>query len=117
MPDTEETIVGKITKINDNGKIYEIDLPSTATPTVASLTITGEIDNDNKATTKKFVEDSITDLKDAIDARSDVVDVVSTKAALNNYDTTSLTENDVIKVLKDESENNKTSYYKWSNNA
>lgn len=51
---------------------------------------------------------------DAIVASSDVKDVVGTKAALNSYDTKTLGDKDIIKVLQDESENNATTYYRWS---
>lgn len=51
---------------------------------------------------------------DAITASSDVKDIVGTKAELNNYDTSTLGNNDIIKVLQDESENNATTYYRWS---
>lgn len=50
---------------------------------------------------------------DALTSASDVVDVVGTKAALDSYDTSSLTDKDIIKVLNDESENNQTTYYRW----
>lgn len=46
----------------------------------------------------------------------DVVDVVQNKAALNAYDTSKLTENDLVKVLDDESKNHMQTYYKWVNN-
>lgn len=51
---------------------------------------------------------------DAITASSDVKDIVGTKAELNNYDTSTLGNNDIIKVLQDESENNATTYYRWN---
>lgn len=51
---------------------------------------------------------------DAITASSDVKDIVGTKAELNNYDTSTLGDNDIIKVLQDESENNATTYYRWN---
>lgn len=51
---------------------------------------------------------------DAINLRSDCVDIVATKAALDAYDKTSLTDNDIIKVLSDESSDSKISYYKYS---
>lgn len=50
---------------------------------------------------------------DALTSASDVVDVVGTKAALDSYDTSGLTDKDIIKVLNDESENNQTTYYRW----
>lgn len=51
---------------------------------------------------------------DAITASSDVKDIVGTKAELNNYDTSTLGNNDIIKVLQDESENDATTYYRWN---
>lgn len=51
---------------------------------------------------------------DAISASSDVTDIVGTKAELNNYDTSTLGNNDIIKVLQDESMNDETTYYRWS---
>lgn len=50
---------------------------------------------------------------DALTSASDVVDVVGTKAALDSYDTSGLTDKDVIKVLDDESDGNQTTYYRW----
>jgi len=46
----------------------------------------------------------------------DVADIVQNKAALDAYDTTKLTENDLIKVLDDESKKHMQTYYKWVNN-
>lgn len=51
---------------------------------------------------------------DAISASSDVVDIVGTYADLQNYDTTKLKDNDIIKVLQDETQGNATTYYRWS---
>ncbi len=51
---------------------------------------------------------------DALTSKSDVVDVVATKAALEAYDTTGLNDKDIIKVLADESiEGHPTAYYRW----
>lgn len=50
---------------------------------------------------------------DAITSASDVVDVVATKDALNNYDKSKLTDKDIIKVLKDESQSDTTTYYRF----
>lgn len=54
---------------------------------------------------------------DAITAASDVVDVVDTKADLDAYDTTKLHDNDIVKVLEDETHNNAISYYRWGATA
>lgn len=51
---------------------------------------------------------------DAISAGSDVTDVVGTYAELQAYDTSSLSDKDIIKVLQDETQQNATTYYRWS---
>lgn len=50
---------------------------------------------------------------DAITASSDVTDIVGSHADLENYDTTSLAPNSIVKVLQDENKNNETTYYRW----
>lgn len=50
---------------------------------------------------------------DSIVASSDVVDIVGTYADLQNYDTSKLGDNDIIKVLDDSTHNDATSYYRW----
>lgn len=51
---------------------------------------------------------------DAISSASDVVDVVGTYAELQNYDTSKLGNNDIIKVLTDETHDDAISYYRWN---
>ncbi len=48
---------------------------------------------------------------DAINSRSDVVDVVATKAELDTYDK-DISINDIVKVLQDGTHDNATSYYR-----
>lgn len=85
-----------------------------------SLTSTATVDALSAAqgkALKDLIDALDTDLQsqiDAIVASSDVKDIVGTKAALNNYDTTTLGDNDIIKVLADESQSNATTYYRWS---
>lgn len=50
---------------------------------------------------------------DAIVASSDVVDIVGTYAALQAYDPSKLHDNDIIKVLTDETRDDATTYYRW----
>ena len=54
---------------------------------------------------------------DAITSASDVVDVVSTYQDLLDYDTSKLTDKDVIKVMQDSTHSNAISYYRWVSNA
>ena len=50
---------------------------------------------------------------DAIVSKSDVVDIVGTYAELQAYDTSTLGNNDVVKVISDSTHNNAPSYYRW----
>lgn len=54
---------------------------------------------------------------DTIKAGSDVTDVVGTYENLENYDTSKLTDNDIIKVLQDETQDNAQTYYRWSTSS
>ena len=51
---------------------------------------------------------------DALAAASDVTDIVGTHAELEAYDTSKLKNNDIIKVLQDETQDDETTYYRWS---
>ena len=51
---------------------------------------------------------------ETIEASSDVVDVVGTYAELEAYDTSKLHNNDLIKVLQDETRDDAITYYRWS---
>lgn len=50
---------------------------------------------------------------DAAAAASDVVDIVDTKAELDAYNKSALTDKDVIKVLRDETQSSATTYYRF----
>ena len=50
---------------------------------------------------------------EVIEASSDVKDIVGTKAELDDYDTSTLGDRDIIKVISDETHNNETTYYRW----
>lgn len=51
---------------------------------------------------------------DALTSKSDVVDIVGTYAQLQAYDTSTLGNNDIVKVLEDSTHDNAMSYYRWS---
>ena len=118
----------KITKITLDKVQYDIDLPSDASPVIDSLGVTRqlivpEIDDskaNNEAANKGYVDTKDAHLQkqiETIKAGSDVADVVGTKAELNSYDTSKLTDRDVIKVLADETLNNAIVYYRWTNSS
>lgn len=58
------------------------------------------------------VEDEVEELKN----NPDVVDIVDTYADLQAYDTQHLTENDIIRVLQDETHDNNSTYYRFTKN-
>ena len=118
----------KITKITLDKVQYDIDLPSDASPVIDSLEVTRqlvvpEIDDskaNNEAANKGYVDTKDAHLQkqiETIKAGSDVADVVGTKAELNSYDTSKLTDGDVIKVLADETLNNAVVYYRWTSSS
>lgn len=51
---------------------------------------------------------------DTISAASDCADIVGTYTDLQNYDTSTLSDNAIIKVLNDSTHNGQPSYYRWS---
>lgn len=67
-----------------------------------------------EATAREDADNNLQTQIDAISASSDVTDIVGTYAELQNYDTSTLGDNDIIKVLQDESQNGETTYYRWS---
>ena len=56
------------------------------------------------------VEDEVEELKN----NPDVVDIVDTYADLQAYDTSTLTDKDIIRVLEDSTHNDKSTYYRWN---
>ena len=70
-----------------------------------------------KSEVKGYTDEKVQALKEEIDNRADVVDVVGTYAELRDYDKEKLTDNDVIKVLQDETHNYATTYYRWFDNV
>ena len=64
-----------------------------------------------------YVEDIKANLQEQIDEISEkggIVDIVANKAALDNYDTSKLSDGDIIQVLADETHDNANAYYKWN---
>ena len=117
MQDSFDDINDSITTIEGNIETIE-DTTYTKTETDALL--------DTKATTTALGneiqarEQADTNLQGQIDAivsSSDVVDIVGTYTDLQNYDTSKLGDNDIIKVLDDSTHNNATSYYRWHNST
>lgn len=93
------------------------DLDDFAHTEVSNLReITGNLQRNLEQETadRQTTDNGLQEQIDAIEARSDVVDVVDTYADLENYDTSSMTANDVIKVLQDETHEGAISYYRYT---
>lgn len=69
---------------------------------------------DNEALARQQADIGLQGQIDAITSKSDVVDVVATYADLQAYDTQHLGDNDVIKVLDDETHGDALTYYRWT---
>ena len=67
-----------------------------------------------EAETRDAADLNLQEQIDAISSSSDVVDVVGTYAELQDYDTSRLGNNDIIKVLTDETHDDAISYYRWN---
>lgn len=59
------------------------------------------------------LQQEIDDLKNS----PDVVDIVATYAALQAYDTSKLGDNDIVRVLEDETHDDNSTYYRWDKQA
>ena len=67
----------------------------------------------DETTARESADNGLQRQIDSIVASSDVVDIVGTYQDLQNYDTSKLGDNDIIKVLDDSTHNNATSYFRW----
>ena len=105
---TSETTARQEADTNLQNQITQEAQARAAADTAINGAITAE------ATARQTADAGLQSQIDAITAGSDVKDIVGTKAELNNYDTSTLGNNDIIKVLQDESENNATTYYRWN---
>lgn len=74
---------------------------------VAERIITEE---ETRAAADQVLQSEIDEIKN----NPDVVDIVPTYAALQNYDTSGLTDKDIIRVLADETHDGASTYYRYS---
>lgn len=66
-----------------------------------------------EATIRQNADNNLQSQIDAITVSSDVIDVLGTYQDLQNYDTSLVKANDIIKVLQDSTHNGAISYYRW----
>lgn len=89
-----------------------LDLDGT-TFSVDTNTIATVQDVTNEATTRENSDANLQGQIDALTVSSDVIDVLGTYQDLQNYDTSHVKANDIIKVLQDSTHSNAMSYYRW----
>lgn len=83
--------------------------------TALQNSITGVSNNlSSEVTARQNADNNLQSQIDGISASSDVKDIVGTYAELQAYDTSTLGNNDIIKVLQDEAHSDETTYYRWS---
>lgn len=125
---TATTITYVVNLLNEDEEIvasFSVVIPGATTTKAGLMSATDKAKLNNLPTgaeieetyqTKEDAEEEHDNLQEQIDAiisKSDVVDVVGTHAELEDYDTSKLGNNDIIKVLVDETKNNQRSYYRW----
>lgn len=71
----------------------------------------------DEASARELADTNLQGQIDAITSASDVVDVVGTYSELQAYDTTHLNDNDIVKVLVDETHDNAITYYRWTHST
>ena len=89
------------------------DLTSLTTSTTSS--IVGAINSE--VSDRQNADSNLQTQIDGLAAASDVTDIVGTYAELEAYDTQHLNNNDIIKVLTDETHDNQPSYYRYNKTA
>jgi hypothetical protein len=67
----------------------------------------------NETTARENADIGLQGQIDAITSSSDVKDIVGTYTDLQNYDTSSLGNDDIIKVLQDSTHSDAMTYYRW----
>lgn len=89
--------------LNLSGTTFSVDTNTIAT--VQDIT--------DEATARENSDANLQGQIDAITVSSDVIDVLGTYQDLQNYDTSHVKANDIIKVLQDSTHDNAMSYYRW----
>lgn len=109
---TKFTYGKTITSLEDYREKYkDTDVFSTGPVKEKFDELDGEIENLHE--TDADLQQQIDDVRD----HTDVVDIVPTFAALEAYDTSELGDNDIIKVLVDETHDDASTYWRWNKPA
>lgn len=96
---------------NDAIYLYSSDgMPVKVTANIAAAMQAIAQETADREHADAVLQQEIEDIKNS----PDVVDIVDTYADLQSYDTSSLGDKDIIRVLQDETHDNDSSYYRWS---
>lgn len=119
MPETNIPILREPININQGGAVSSVngqtgDVILTAEDVGAATAADVAEAVGIETTAREGADNNLQGQIDALSAASDVTDVVGTYADLQAYDTSTLSNNDIIKVLQDEEHNDETTYYRWS---
>lgn len=98
--------------VNELGENDENFVPSQAL--ITRLIEEARADMVAEAEARQSADTELTERIDKLEASTDVKDVVGTYAELQSYPTATLGDNDIIKVLQDETNNGATTYYRWN---
>ncbi len=102
-----------IVRYEANGRVYiysKEGVPVLAGSDIKSLEKMIEKEILDRQDADNILQQEIDDLKNS----PDVVDIVSTYADLQAYDTSKLGDNDIIRVLADETHDGDSTYYRWN---
>lgn len=101
---------------NDSNYTTKSYVDGRITNTYTSLSgLISEVDDavDGEATTRESADLYLQEEIDAIVSSSDVKDIVGTYTDLQNYDTSTLGNDDIVKVLQDSTHSDAMTYYRW----
>lgn len=118
---------GKSWRFDCDGVFYETTIENElgdSTTTAASQALVSSISDgidekiaeavEAEADIREAADDVLQEEIDAIKNSPDVVDIVATYADLQAYDTSSLGTDDIVRVLRDETHDGASTYYRWN---
>lgn len=117
-PEATTTNKGMI-RLPQENDIYNIDSDTDWEPSDSTaITPKDMIDYvytevDDEATARDNADQAIWQEIETLELSSDVADIVGTYQELLDYDTSTLTNDDIIKVLSDSTHSNAIAYYRW----
>ena len=123
MDETHSAVVAEATARDDADDALQAQIDSLDSDLTAEITAREAADqaeataraaaDQAETTARTSADNNLQTQIDAIVASSDVKDIVGTYAELQAYDTSTLGDNDIIKVLQDETHQDETTYYRW----